>query len=251
MSLWGLRFADAGLYIGRFSTFTAVLMNNTAPQASRRFSGYTADDNMLKSQVMTNRVLSASVLHALKAVPREAFALPGWESRAYCDSAVPTANDRFLPTPLVFARLLQEAEIKPGDKVLDVACGRGYTTQVLAFLASRVIGVDDAAMPMAWTPKQAEGYHAPRFEKLSPAKGFAEEGRYDVIHLNGMLATLPNFVEAQLAEGGRATYVQATGGGMGEIIIATKVRGSLSLRRVAEGSLPALSLADQTSTFRF
>ncbi|MBN8532143.1 MAG: methyltransferase domain-containing protein [Alphaproteobacteria bacterium] len=226
-------------------------MQHTAPQHSRRFSGATADDNMLKSQVMTNRVLSAAVLSALKQVPREAFALPGWESRAYCDSAVPTAPGRFLPQPLVFARLLQEADIRPGEKVLDVACGRGYTTQVLALLARRVIGIDDAAMPLAWAPGQADGCQAPRFEKTPLSRGFVDEAPYDVIHINGMIEALPPFIPAQLAEGGRVAFVKAIRGGLGEITIVTKVRGALSFRPVAEGTLPRLSWGGENVAFRF
>src|SRR5690606_3913205 len=49
---------------------------------------------------------------------------------------------RFLIEPMIFARLVQAALIQPGDVVLDIGCGPGYTSAVLARLASTVVALE-------------------------------------------------------------------------------------------------------------
>ena len=49
--------------------------------------------------------------------------------------------------PSPFAKLVQLAEIRPGDTVLDVGAGTGYSSAVLSRLAGRVVALEsDAAL---------------------------------------------------------------------------------------------------------
>ena len=52
------------------------------------------------------------------------------------------APARFLLPPVVLARLVQLAAVEPKDAVLDVGCATGYSTAVLARLASSVTAVE-------------------------------------------------------------------------------------------------------------
>ena len=44
-----------------------------------------------------------------------------------------------------FAKLLELAEIQPDDSILDIGCGTGYSTAVIARLGSRVTGLEEDA----------------------------------------------------------------------------------------------------------
>ena len=46
---------------------------------------------------------------------------------------------------LVLAKLIQAAELEATDRVLDVGCATGYSTAVLAHLASSVVGLEEDA----------------------------------------------------------------------------------------------------------
>ena len=45
-------------------------------------------------------------------------------------------------SPMILGRLIQALAIEPGDAVLDVACGLGYSSAVLAELGARVIALE-------------------------------------------------------------------------------------------------------------
>lgn len=99
--------------------------------------------NMVESQIRANKVTDPAILDALLAVPRERFVPESLRGIAYVDEDVPLGNSRYLMEPMVFARLLQFAEIAGGDSVLDIGCGLGYSTAVIARLARRIVAVED------------------------------------------------------------------------------------------------------------
>ena len=77
---------------------------------------------------------------------------------AYVDEDIRVAEGRYLMEPMVFARLLSEAHVKPTDLVLDVACGTGYSSAVLGRLAEAVVALEEedelvAAATAFWLKK--------------------------------------------------------------------------------------------------
>src|SRR5215813_13986448 len=93
---------------------------------------------MVDGQVRTSDVTDLRLITAMLAVPRERF-LPGaQQSFAYFDLDLPLAAEggkkprRHLIKPMVLAKLIQAADIRDGDHVLDVGCGTGYSTALLA-----------------------------------------------------------------------------------------------------------------------
>ena len=83
---------------------------------------------MVDCQLRTFSVIDEAVLFAVLNTPREVFVDPQSRAVAYSDAALTvTAGGvrRQLLTPMVLARLLQSAEIRPGDRLLDVAGSTG------------------------------------------------------------------------------------------------------------------------------
>ena len=95
--------------------------------------------NMVDNQLRTSRVLDEGLLDAFLAIPRERFVPVALHDAAYCDEDLPLGNGRMLMEPMILGRLLQEARIAPGDKVLDIGCASGYAAAIIARLANRVI----------------------------------------------------------------------------------------------------------------
>ena len=171
---------------------------------------------MVDSQLRTFDVNDIALLDAIDAIPRELFVIPGREQLAYSDQELPVsdgADRRFMVTPMVLARLIQALEIDAGDKVLDVACGRGYSSAILSELGAHVTALEsDAAL--AGTAKQSlasAGYENVTLKSGDLAHGIQEEGGYDAILINGALDVRPEALLRQLKDAGRLVCVMGRG----------------------------------------
>jgi hypothetical protein len=130
------RFAAARLCWSRSSGDPVEMMaSTTLPFAvARQF--------MVDSQLRPNKVSNASLLEAMRQVPRETFLPPPLWSVAYADQDVRLGGGRVLIAPLAFARLAQLLDPVPGERVLVVGSGTGYGAAVLATCGARVTALD-------------------------------------------------------------------------------------------------------------
>src|SRR5260370_11127053 len=182
---------------------------------------------MVESQIRPNKVSDPAIIEAILAVPRERFVPASLRGIAYVDEDIPLGGGRYLMEPMVFGRLLQVAAIGRQDIVLDVGCGSGYASAVMARLARKVIALEEE-------PALAHGAAA-RFAELAisnavPVKGPLASGwpllaPYDVILFNGAVAAIPPVIAGQLAKGGRLVAVVQAEPGMGKAGLKTRVEG--------------------------
>lgn len=87
-------------------------------------------------------IRDAGVLAAMAAVPREAFVPEDCRDCAYSDAPLSIGEGQTISQPYIVALMLQEARIRPTDRVLDVGTGSGYAAAVTARLAREVISVE-------------------------------------------------------------------------------------------------------------
>jgi len=102
--------------------------------------------HMVEGQIRPNHVTDPRVLAAMSEIPRERFVPEGRQSVAYVDEDIEIAPGRYLMEPMVLARLVQEARIRPQDVVLDVGCATGYSSAILAQLAEAVVALEEDEM---------------------------------------------------------------------------------------------------------
>ena len=184
----------------------------------------TARINMVESQVRPNKVTDPRLIEALESLPREGFVPPDLRAVAYVDRSLKLGEGRYLLDPMVFARLVQAADPQPSDLVLDIACATGYSTAVLARLAGTVVAVesDGALIEAANSALNGLGIDNAVVVNGELAFGYAQQGPYDVILINGEVDSLPQSLTDQLAPGGRLVAVlkddQATGESDGNVV---------------------------------
>src|ERR1700756_377905 len=106
-------------------------------------------ERMVASQVARRGVTDKRVLDAMRQVPREAFVGAGMEEFAYEDAPLPIAAGQTISQPYIVALMIEAAQIKPGDRVLDVGTGSGYAAAVLSRLAGKVFSVELASLRIA------------------------------------------------------------------------------------------------------
>lgn len=110
--------------------------------------------------------------------------------------------------PSTVARMLALLDVQPGDRVLDVGSGSGWTTAILSTLAGEegtVIGVELVPQLVSYgRDRLAEtGTRAEIREAVPGTLGLPEEAPFDRILVSAQAPTVPTQLEAQLAEGGR------------------------------------------------
>jgi protein-L-isoaspartate(D-aspartate) O-methyltransferase len=215
-----------------------------------------ARGNMIESQVRTAGVTDARLIAAMSDVAREAFVPQNRRAVAYMDDDLMVGRDalgrpRYLLEPMALARLLQLAEVKPDDRVLDVAVATGYSTAVLSRLAAQVTALEEDEALAATARETLAGLGAVEVVRGRHAEGHAAGAPYDVILVNGRLPEVPQHLVRQLSETGRLVLAV----GAAETAPATVVMRSgkaTSHRRWFDLSIPeAPGFPDTAPRFNF
>jgi len=207
---------------------------------------------MVNGQLRTCDVTDVSVLAAFLDVPRERFVAPSLAKLAYVDRDVPAANSdaRGLLAPRTLARLLQAAEIAPGERALDVGGGAGYSAALLQQLGASVVAVE-SDRPAAQFARQAlAGCAGVEIIDGDLAAGAPGRAPFDVILVNGAFETTPDVLLGQLAAGGRLVGVDAREGAPHGVLIE-KLAAGFSERSLFDGAAPLLEAFRRAPRFVF
>jgi protein-L-isoaspartate(D-aspartate) O-methyltransferase len=169
--------------------------------------------NMIEQQIRPWEVLDGAVLSLLSVVKRENFAPMAHKALAFVDMEIPLKDGNqtgqvMLP-PRVEARLLQDADVKRTDKVLEVGTGSGYMAALLAHQAASVLSfeLDATLAQQARTNLQAAGIHNVEVRQADGSQGAPSDGPFDVIMLSGSVPNVPQVLLNQLSIGGRLLAV--------------------------------------------
>jgi protein-L-isoaspartate(D-aspartate) O-methyltransferase len=172
--------------------------NGTQPFATERFS-------MVESQLRQRGIRDERLLAAMSKVPRHEFVSQQNWNEAYADHPIPIAEKQTTSQPYMIAAMIQAAEIKPEDRVLEIGAGSGYQTAVLAELASQVFAVERYASLAETAQKTLErlGYRNAKIVTGDGSLGLAEAAPFDAIIVSAAAPRIPQALMGQLAVGGR------------------------------------------------
>lgn len=185
----------------------------------------TARRMMVDGQVRPNDVTDLRIIAAMLEVPRERFLPPSKTQLAYLDLDIPLIEGpdgrarRRMLKPMLLAKMIQAADIRDGDSVLDVGCGSGYSSAIIAQLARNVVALEEDA---TLTLGAKENLYAFGITNVSAetgplSAGYAARAPYDVILMQGATDVEPQTLFPQLRDGGRLVCVR--GGSAGKAMV--------------------------------
>lgn len=196
---------------------------------------------MVDTQVRPNDVTKFPIIDAMLNVPREAFVPPARREAAYVGGNLEIGAGRVILEARTLAKMLDAIDLQPGDLVLDLGCGLGYSSAVIARMVEAVVAVEEEPELAAQAEARlsAEGVDNVAVITAPLAAGSAKHGPFDAIVVQGAAETVPPAILAQLKEGGRIGCLFMEGA-LGVCRIGHKIDGEVSWRFAFNASAPVL-----------
>lgn len=211
-----------------------------------------ARTQMIEQQVRAWNVLNPDVLNVMSAVHREAFVPAQYRQLAFADTAIPLACGQHMMIPSLEGRMLQSIAIRPGDQVLEVGTGSGYTAACMAALGGAVTSME---IHQELADRAAATLDEQRYATVTVQSGDAleisAEKRYDVVAVTGGLANRHTGFEKALRIGGRLFVVIGTGAAMEALLILRESETEWSVESLFETQLAMLENARVPEPFVF
>lgn len=189
---------------------------------------------MVREQLAGRDIRDSAVLRVMADVPRHRFVPEAPPAAAYTDNPLPIGHGQTISQPYMVAFMAQAADIRPGDRVLEIGTGSGYGAAVLAGLADEVYTIEivPALAEQSRRVLESLGYDNVHVRAGNGWLGWPEHAPYDAIVVTAAPDEVPPALVEQLAMGG--TMVLPVGGFIQTLRVLEKRPGGL--REVA--SLP-------------
>jgi len=164
-----------------------------------------ARNQMVDVQIVERGVRDPQVLAAMRTVPREVFVEPGLEEFAYDDEPLPIDEGQTISQPYIVARMIEAAELKSGERALEVGTGSGYGAAVMSRIAHEVYTIERYPTLSAQAQQRFDklGYSNIRLRVGDGSHGWPEAAPFDAILVTAGTPEIPAALEEQLAIGGR------------------------------------------------
>jgi len=197
----------------RRSTWVALLVLGACSQKSAPAQAVPSEAepreqerlHMVSQQIEARGVRDARVLTAMRKVPRHRFVPRSQRTYAYQDRPLPIDGRQTISQPYIVALMSELAQVKPGDRVLEVGTGSGYQAAVLAEMGVKVFSIEiieplaeqaKATLSELGYGKKVEVRHGDGYA------GWPEHAPFDAIVVTAAPPKIPEPLKQQLKVGG-------------------------------------------------
>lgn len=198
----------------------ALMGSRTVHFASQR-------EAMVEKQLRRRGITSTEILEAFRAVPREAFVGTNLGHLAYGDHPLPIAAGQTISQPYIVALMIEAAEIKRNETVLEVGSGSGYAAAVMSRIAARVVGIErqHELVEGARERMQRLGFGNVELIEGDGTIGLADRAPFDAIIAAASGSHVPRALIDQLAPEGRLVMPLGEPGSVQNLVRVRKGAG--------------------------
>jgi protein-L-isoaspartate(D-aspartate) O-methyltransferase len=160
---------------------------------------------MVEEQLRRRGIRDERVLTAMAKVPRDAFVAPEDAPNAYGDSPLPIGAGQTISQPYIVAAMLEQLELRPQDRVLEVGTGTGYEAVILGELTAEVWTIERQP-ELAETSRsilQRLGCANVHVVQGDGSRGLPDQAPFDKILVAAAAPRIPEMLIEQLADGGK------------------------------------------------
>ena len=182
---------------------------------------------MVNRQLRRRGISDERVLAAMAEIPRERFVAERLRGRAYADGALPIGDEQTISQPWVVAAICQGLGLAGDELVLEIGTGSGYSTAILARLASEVVSIERIeALALGARERVASlGIENVEVRVGDGTLGAAERAPFAAIAVHATAPAPPATLLEQLELGGRLVIpISEPGADMLTLLIREAVR---------------------------
>jgi len=168
---------------------------------------------------------SDNIIKAFQKVRRVDFVHEDFHTQAYDDAPLPIGKGQSISQPSTVAQMLEMLQAKPGDRILEVGCGSGWLTALLAEIigpSGFVYAIDIIPELTELTKHHLVSYHFTNIETVigNGWLGLVKHAPFNRIIVSAAAPKIPVALTEQLAHGG--SLVMPVGEDIQDLVLLKK-----------------------------
>jgi protein-L-isoaspartate(D-aspartate) O-methyltransferase len=174
-----------------------------------QLSEISAQELMIRQQIIDRGINDLRIIEALRSVPREKFFPAESRQSAYADRAAPIGHDQTISQPYMVALMTARLDVQPIHRVLEIGTGSGYQTALLGRLAAEVYTVEriKPLLDEAWERLMSLDIRNVHYRFGDGTAGWPEFAPFDRILITAGAPSVPKrLLLSQLVDGGIAVF---------------------------------------------
>ena len=203
--------------------------------------------NMVNNQIKPFAVTNPLILNAFATIPRENFGQFIIESAIYTDNILylnqkKKFDSRYYLPAAVFAKMIQIADIRKHESVLDIGCLTGYSSAILSKICKTVDGLEqhEELVDIAKENIKNLGIENVRVHHGNLKDGYKKKELFDAVFINGSIDLIPQSINDQVKDGGRGIAIKRVGQ-IGFMVILKKAGNYMNQINHFEITVPYIS----------
>jgi len=154
---------------------------------------------------LRDKGIKEEILKAIQIIDRKNFVSENNLEEAYEDHTLSIGYGQTISQPYTVAFMLQELELKKGDRILEIGTGSGWNAALMSYLVGEngEIYSVEVVKELAEKAKEILGDYKNVFVfNMDGSRGLAQYAPYDKIILTAAPKQMPEEIKKQLGDGG-------------------------------------------------
>jgi len=215
-------------FYAMFVTLLGLFLFAPPPDTSWKHQDLRA--RMVEQQIAARSITDATVLRAMRSVPRHRF-VPGVSPElAYANRPLPIGHDQTISQPYIVSRMTALVRPDSTDRALEIGTGSGYQAAVLASIVDSVYTIELIPELAAAATKRLRrlGHDNVVVRNADGFEGWPGRAPFDITVVTAAPEEIPPPLFDQLADGGHMIVPVGPTGGTQALTLVTKDDGKIN-----------------------